>query len=187
MCYYSDILGDGDILALQLLTLVSIAAGIIFWVWFYLRNGLEEQLKAYALPIALWAVIGTLDIVITAKGTYMDPMREGNPLAEFIFVETGFLGPVVASILWISLWAGIVLIINRVKVNHAGFFSLAIFWSLAIGHLLGFSSWFAPFCGLNENYAMFLSGVPRYVKHVLFGCFMASLHYSALHRYLTTR
>ena len=187
MCHYTEILGSGDALTLQLLTVCSIAVCIAFWVWLYLKNGLERELKAYALPIALWTVMGTLDIVITAKGTYMDPLREGNPLAELVFVKTGFLGPVIASILWISLWAGIVLAINRMKVNHAGFFSLAIFWSLATGHLLGFSSWFIPFCGFNENYALFLSGVPRYLKHILFGCFAASLHYPSLHRYLTAR
>lgn len=178
MCIFTDILGSGDVLFLQLLTIGSIIASIWAAVWFYMQNGLEEELWAYAPPIALWTVFGTLDIVITAKGTFAEPLRESNPLARLIFLETGFFGPVIASVLWIALWAGIVYMINKMKIPYAGFFSLTIFWSLAVGHFFGFSSWFAPFCGFAENYSMLFAELPRILKVILLGMTIAIFHYS---------
>lgn len=182
MCHYSDILGIGDILVLQLLTIASIAGSICFWAWFYLKKGLGKELWSYAPPIALWIIAGTLDIVITTKGAFFDPLREGNPLARFIFVETGYPGPVIASILWIALWAVVVLIINKARIHHAGFFSLAVFYSLAVGHFFGFSSWFAPFCSFAENYELFLAGAPSYLKSIVIGSVIAILHYTGLQK-----
>jgi len=173
MCHYFDIVGSGDVLILQLLTLASIIVSILVWIKLYLQNGLEKELWAYGPAIAFWVVFGTLDILVTAKGTFLDPYREGNPLARFIFVETGYLGPVIASVLWISLWAGTVFLINRAKINGAAFFSSAIFWSLAVGHLFGFSSWFIPMCAISENYRMFFSEVPRVIKIMLVGMVIA--------------
>jgi hypothetical protein len=182
MCYYSEVLGGGGVLVLQLLTIVSIIASIMVWIWFYLKNGLEKELWEYAPPIVLWVIFGTLDIVITAKGTYLDPMNEGNPLARVIFVETGYIGPVVASILWISLWSVIVLAINKAKVNGAGFLSLAVFWSLVAGHFYGFSSWFDPFCGFAESYLAFFYGTPPFLKAIVLGFFLAMIHYSTMRK-----
>lgn len=178
MCHYSEILGSGDVLYIQLLTIGSIIAAIWAAAWFYMQNGLEKELWAYAPPIALWAIFGTLDIVITAKGTFTDPLREYNPLAREVFLQVGFLGPVVASVLWIALWAAIVYFINRMKIPHAGYFSLAIFWSLAIGHFFGFSSWFEPFCGFSKNYLLLFEEVPRMLKPILLGMTVAIFHYS---------
>lgn len=182
MCVFPDALGSGDILFIQLLTIGAIVASIWAAVWFYIQNGLERELWAYAPPIVLWAVFGTLDIVITARGTFTDPLRESNPLARFIFVEAGTIGPVVASVLWIALWAFIVYMINKMRVPHAGFFSLAIFWSLAVGHFFGFSSWFAPFCGFSENYSMLFAELPRFMKAILLGMTIAIFHYSGWKR-----
>lgn len=155
MCVYPDVLGGGAVLQAQALVLLSIAASIAFWVWMYGRQGVG--LRRYAIPIMLWIVFGTLDIMITVRGTFDDPYREGNPLARFIFVQSGPAGPVLSSILWIALWSGIVLLINkrfagpkngeREKIAVA-FVSLAIFYSVAAGHMFGFSSWFMPLCPL---------------------------------------
>jgi len=182
MCHYTDILGNGEILILQLFTVASIAGSICFWIWIYLKKGLMKELWSYAPPIVFWIITGTLDIVITAKGAFFDPLREGTPLARTIFVETGYPGPVVASILWIALWAAAVLIINKARINHAGFFSLAVFYSLAVGHFFGFSSWFAPFCGFAENYGLFLAGAPGYLKAIVIGTVMAIVHYAGLQK-----
>src|SRR5512143_350759 len=111
MCIYTDVLGSGQELGIQLLTLVAIASSIAFWVWAYHKQGVP--LRPYALPIILWIVFGSLDILITARGTFEDPYREGNPLARFIFVQSGPAGPVVASVLWIALWSGLVLLMNK--------------------------------------------------------------------------
>ncbi|MFH1685627.1 MAG: hypothetical protein ABH983_04955 [Candidatus Micrarchaeota archaeon] len=180
MCHYFDIIGSGEVLILQLLVLSSIIISIIIWIKLYLQNGLEKELWTYAPAIIFWIVFGTLDILVTAKGTFLDPYREGNPLARFIFVESGYLGPVIASILWISLWAGIVLLINKAKINGAAFFSCAIFWSLAVGHLFGFSSWFIPMCAISENYRLFFSEVPRVIKIILIGMVIAIFQYSGV-------
>ncbi len=182
MCHYFDIIGSGEVLILQLLVLASIIVSILIWIKLYLQNGLEKELWTYAPAIIFWIVFGTLDILVTAKGTFLDPYREGNPLARFIFVESGYLGPVIASILWISLWAGIVLLINKAKINGAAFFSCAIFWSLAVGHLFGFSSWFIPMCAISENYRLFFSELPRVIKIILVGMVIAIFQYSGLKR-----
>jgi hypothetical protein len=149
MCIFSGVLGNGAVLTLQGLTVISIAASIVFWVWAFSKSSLKERLHDYAVPICLWILFGTLDILITAKGTFGNPYREGNQLARFIFAETGFAGPLIASVLWITLWAGIVFGINKLKMPLAGFASLSVFYSLAAGHFSGFSSWYEPFCGLS--------------------------------------
>ena len=149
MCIYAEVLGSGSVLALQGLTILSIAASIVFWIWQFTKNDLREKLLEYIIPICFWVLLGTLDIVITAKGTFDNPYREGNQLARIIFIETGYLGPIIASVLWIALWSGIVFAINKLKMPLAGFVSLSIFYSLAVGHFSGFSSWYAPFCGLS--------------------------------------
>ncbi len=178
MCHYSEILGSGGVLAVQALTALSIAASIAFWVFVFSRAGV--RLRPYAIPISLWVLFGTLDIVITAKGTFGEPLREGNPLARFVFVESGFIGPVVASVLWVALWSSLILLINRrVKEAPAGFISLAIFYSLASGHLFGFSSWFAPLCQLSRaSWAMLPSWSLRLMGVILLGCAIAGIHFA---------
>ncbi|MEW6748983.1 MAG: hypothetical protein AB1295_04725 [Candidatus Micrarchaeota archaeon] len=145
MCSYDDVLAGGPALLVQALTLFSIAASIVFWVWAYWKQGIG--LRVLAVPLALWILFGTLDILITARGTYGDPSNEANPLAAFTFTHAGFWGPPIASMLWIALWAGLVLALNRFRVPYAGFVSLGVFYALAFGHLRGFSSWYGPLCG----------------------------------------
>jgi hypothetical protein len=181
MCHYSDILGDGGALMIQILTIASIALSIAFWVFAYWRQNVG--LKQYALPIILWVAFGTLDIIITARGTLGNPLREGNPLARFVFVETGWVGPLVASILWIALWAGIVLVVNkRLKAPLAIYISLAVFYSLGIGHVFGFSSWFIPFCDVSLVYRTTLAFIPNFIKIIALGCVAAALHFFAAGR-----
>ncbi len=183
MCIYSDVLGSGPELEIQLLTLVAIASSILFWVWAYRRLGVP--LRPYALPIILWILFGSLDILITARGTFDDPYREGNPLARLIFVQSGFAGPVVASVLWIALWSGIVLAINKkfgernknndMRNTLVSFVSLAVFYSVATGHFFGFSSWFLPLCPVARGFALMrnIAGI------ILIGCFLSALHIGA--------
>lgn len=188
MCIYADVLGSGPELEIQMLTLVSIASSISFWVWAYRKQGVP--LRPYALPIILWIAFGTLDIMMTARGTFDDPYREGNPLARFVFVQSGFAGPVVASVLWIALWSGIVLAINKksgslaIGEGNGGaargttlvlFVSLAIFYSVAAGHFFGFSSWFLPLCAVARGFALMrnIAGI------ILIGCLLSAAHLSA--------
>ncbi len=197
MCHYSGILGSGDALVAQILTVLSIVLSIAFWAWVYRRYGVA--LRPYIVPLALWVIFGTLDIVITARGTISNPLMEGNPLAQFVFVNTGAVGPVVASVLWISLWSLIVFVINKkIKPGKPAspapkttkpvalarrvfslpqFLSLAVFYSLAVGHMRGFSSWYAPLCGISETIYGLLPGVlERFVGICFAGAALAALH-----------
>ncbi len=184
MCVYPDVLGSGAVLQAQSLLAVAIAASIAFWVWAYRRQGVG--LGQYAVPIALWIIFGTLDIAITARGTFDDPFREGNPLARFIFVQSGPAGPVIASVLWIALWSLIVLLVNKRFAGQkntdseriaASFVSLAVFYSVAAGHLLGFSSWFIPLCPV----ARFAPGiVSHFMIAVVVGSCAAAFHTAAI-------
>lgn len=177
MCIYGSVLGDGVVLVAQMLTMGAIIATAVFWVWAYMRSGIN--MRRYALPIGLWFVFGTLDIVITTKGV-LSGGQEGNSLAAFVFSAFGQYGPVAASVLWISLWAAAVLVINRMKVARAEFLSLAVFYSLAFGHFLGFSSWFLPFCVFTQAAGVFVSGMLRPFVIVLSGCALAFMHRIAI-------
>lgn len=175
MCHYTDVIVGGDALGIQLLTAVAIAASIASWVYAYRLA--KVDLRQYAVPITIWVLFGTLDILITARGTLGNPEREGNPLARYVFAETGWIGPVVASVLWISLWAGTVLAVNRLlKPPLAQFISLSVFYSLAIGHIFGFSSWFVPMCSISTVYRATLGFIPRFLKIIALGICVSALH-----------
>ncbi len=194
MCHYNDVLGSGGELAVQLLTALTIVAGIAAWVLIYRRMGVG--LRQYAVPICLWILFGTLDILITARGTYENPMAEGNPLARAIFSGTeagaiGWFGPPLASLLWISLWSGLVLAVNVKFANRkmgpvpasipiVQFVSLAVFYSLAAGHLYGFSSWFVPMCQVARAYSM-IPGIPRLAIIIALGCLASAAHLCLRH------
>src|SRR5271157_6506716 len=174
MCYYIDVLGQGAALVAQLITLVVIALSIAFWAWMYKKHNVD--IKRYTVPIALWVIFGTLDIIITARGTIGNPMLEDNPLTREVLLLSGDYGPAIASILWISLWAFIVLIINKkLKPQLAMFISLAVFYSLAFGHFLGFSSWFDPLC--TDLSLVFLQGWSILIPGIIvMGCILAAIH-----------
>jgi hypothetical protein len=177
MCFYDSVLGSGPVLVLQMLTVGAIIATAFAWVWAYLRSGVD--IRRYALPIGLWFVFGTLDIVITAKGVLAGSHTEANTLAAFVFSVFGAYGPVMASMLWISLWAGAVLVINRLKVARAEFITLAVFYSLAVGHFIGFSSWFQPFCIFSQTADVLVSGMLQPFVIILAGCALAVVHLNA--------
>lgn len=178
MCIYNDILGSGDILILQILTAGAIMASIAFWIFAYWKNNVK--LEPYLLPISLWIVFGTLDILITVRGTFLDPLREGNPLARFIFSNAGYLGPAIASILWISLWALAVLLLNR-KIKEAGLISLVVFYSLAAGHFTAFSTWYMPFCDLAFN--KIFEELPDFVRAFLIGSVISIAHWQLRNKF----
>jgi hypothetical protein len=158
----------------------------MLWVWIYRQQ--KVGLAQYLVPIALWIVFGTLDIVVTAKGTLGAPEHEGNPLARFVFTETGFLGPVVASVLWISLWSLAVLAINkRLAPPLSYYLSLAVFYSLGIGHVFGFSSWFGPTCAFAGWEDRFLDFIPEFLRIIGFGAIAAAGHFFAQRQYIKSK
>lgn len=189
MCRYSDfsmLLGSGDALLIQLLTVASIAISIAFWVWAYRKAGVP--LAPYAIPVILWIFFGTLDIVVTAKGTLGAPEHEGNPLARFVFAETGYLGPVVASVLWITLWSLFALALNRKLAPPLSYYlSLVVFYSLGIGHVFGFSSWFGPTCAFAGWEDEFLAFIPEFLRIIGFGAIAAAVHFFAQRQYIKSK
>ncbi len=151
MCEFSGVLAEGEVLRFQLITLFVVIAIAGAWIYVYASRGLGKQLRLFLFPIALWLVFGTLDILITVRGTFSDPLSEANPATRMLLVQFGNWGAPVASVLWICLWAGVVYLLNRYRPGRAsGFVSLAIFYCLAAGHVFGFSSWFIPLCGLSK-------------------------------------
>lgn len=173
MCIYDGIFGSGAVLAAQALTLLTVLAAFVFWVWAYLKGGVSP--RRYAPAIAFWLLFGTLDILITTRGI-ADGHGEGNTLAAGVFSLFGAHGgPAVASVLWISLWAGLVLALNRHKVARAKFLSLAVFYSLAAGHFFGFSSWLLQLCGAAQALDSFAPGVAGLLVFAAVGCAAALL------------
>ncbi|MFN7991537.1 MAG: hypothetical protein U0R44_05245 [Candidatus Micrarchaeia archaeon] len=175
MCLSGELLGEGDALLLQGLTLASIGASVLLWIRIYAGAGIG--LRQYAVPIALWIAFGSLDAVMTANGTFSDPLREANPLTRFALVEWGFWGMPAASFLWVSLWAGLVLMINRAtKDGPSRLISLVVFYSLAVGHLFGFSSWYLPLCPIAKLFPPFVTTLP---KIIIGGALCAAAHHFA--------
>jgi hypothetical protein len=144
MCEFNQLLGSGMVLNIQLATVFAIAVTAFFWLGEFRKR--QVSVGLFRFPLALWAIFGTLDIILTAKGILEGTSGEGFWLARLVFGIFGIAGPVVASVLWISLWAGVVLALNRMRVPFYSTMSLMIFYALAIGHFFGFSSWFVPAC-----------------------------------------
>jgi len=154
--------------------LIAIAAGILIWRRILSSKGVP--LRYYMVPIAFWTLAGSLDILITAVGAFGDPAREGNLGARVIFMIAGDWGPAVAAFLWISLWSMVALAIQRSAGGKAEALTLVMFYCLGSGHLLGFSTWFIPFC----PYAAAVHSVFRYPIEPLYilvsGLALAALH-----------
>jgi len=144
MCELGQLFGTGMVLAIQLATLFAIAVTALFWLGEFRKR--QISITFFRFPLLLWAVFGTLDITITTRGIFNSPSSEGFWLAKLVFDSFGIVGPVVASVLWISLWAGIVLALNRMRPPFYSTISLMIFYALAISHFFGFSSWFVSAC-----------------------------------------
>lgn len=174
MCLYFDILGSGEVLLIQLVSVIAIVASIILWLWIYVRSSVP--LRGYAIPIILWIIFGSLDVLLTVRGTIASPMVEYNPLTRFLLENFGYAGGPIAVILWIALWASFVFAINRVaRKDVAVYVSLTTFYALAAGHLLGFSSWFAPLCQLSTIFS-FESITLRVAALVLVGGVLSAIH-----------
>ncbi|GEM_PF-1429508 len=185
MCIYSEILSsDPRVFGSQLVTIVTIILSALFWLFVFWKQKLLPKLKPLILPIILWIIFGTLDIVVTAKGTFGNPQREGNPATVWFLEQFGAYGPAVASLCWIFLWVGIVLVFLKYIKNKSlsNFLAMVIFYSLASMHFVGFSTWFIPFCSIAKTIQfenMWI--VPGIVglKSLFFGVILSITHFSA--------
>ena len=139
---YSDFFGSGLALYAQIATLLAIAISTIAWRAVYIRIGIWKEFISLALfPLILWVILGTLDIAITTRCAYANPLCEGNMDARWFFGQFRFFGGALASIAWISLWAAIMAALMKYKNKFSNIIILTILYALAFGHLLGFSTW----------------------------------------------
>jgi len=139
------VLGSGPVFEVQMLTLLTIAASTLLSIRLYVKTGRRRILELAWPPLLIWAVAGTLDVLLTAKAVQGSPLKEANPLARALFTELGPLGPPAASILWITLWASISLLVDislhSINKRLNAFTQLTLFYSLALGHLYALSGW----------------------------------------------
>ena len=181
MCVYTDVISQNqEILLSQVLTIVVIIFSALFWITVFKNQKMIQNLIACIFPVILWIIFGSLDILITVKGTFGNPNREGNPLAKELFKQFGFIGPAVASFIWIFLWVGVVFLFFKfIKSSTvSNFLSRTVFYSLFIGHLIGFSSWWAPLCGISniiDSTDWIIPGVLS-MPIILLGTFLALIH-----------
>jgi hypothetical protein len=186
---YTDIFGSFGSwyeLIVQIAALMAIAASIVAWFFIYRKSKLS--LKPYVVPIGLWILFGTLDVLLTSRTIVLDRIYSAEPPYNLIVIAlttASLIG--VVSVAWISFWSWIVLVVNTSlkKISWAVFISLAIFYSLALGHLFSLSSQFAP---LYQFYEMFWGLLPEWMNAlvagaspalamaILAGCVLAVLH-----------
>ena len=190
---YDSILGTGAVLYLQALTALAILFTATFWLFVFFRTGRGRILRLILLPLLIWVVFGSLDILITARGVYDNPYWESNLPAREIFLAFGpFLGPPIAVILWISLWAGLSILFDhgtwKVLPNwFRDFTQLTIFYSLAVGHFFAFHSWVSWGQGIARLGLMPAGEINvAYFPWILLGATLAAAH-TTLIRYRPSR
>jgi|GEM_PF-5255153 len=186
---YDSILGSGSVAVSQALTALTICASSMLWALAYHRLGAGHILRLAAVPIALWVLAGSADILVTAKGTFEDATREGNPLARNVLIWVGPLfGPAIASAAWISLWACVALLLDhglRPFERSRQMAILTLYYSLFLGHLFAFSGWMSWGGRLHELGFHTMSQMPVagimifnvfYIGWVVIACALSSLH-----------
>jgi len=94
------------------------------------------QLKPFILLLLLFALTGIPDVVITSHYAYLQPEKEGNPLAAyFLSFEYGIA---MAAFLWAFGWILLSEAFVRMKLYPLAYFTLL---ALFAGHLLGTLTW----------------------------------------------
>jgi hypothetical protein len=143
-----EILGSGKILQAQLILLVTNSLTIALLVLLFRRWQLLDDLRPLAFPLALFAVFGTLDALVTTQGTWTNPHREANPMACVFLVWGGWLGYCLNCALWIAWWvlvlAGLTALRRRSEpptVHVVDGLRLWVAYALGLGHLGGWLSW----------------------------------------------
>lgn len=176
---FTEFFASDNAIYAQLLTFLAVA--ITAYFWYFAHGKLKIDLKPFSLPIILWFVFGSLDIMITARGVFGEPGREGNPLAKNIFLSVGpIIGPPLASILWITLWAVVAIALyyasKKLQREWIADARYAIFYSLAVGHFFGFMSWMAFGQGIRNAWRALDKQVWFFDIGILAGVLLAIAH-----------
>lgn len=148
MSDYVSIFGSGNVLFAQIVVFLTIIISIIFVLWILWKRKRLHILRILAIPITLFFIFGTLDALITIKGTFLEPLMESNPLAKSFLLIGGWIGFSILTFFWITSFSLLALLIYETSIKFKPpnnkiieSLSLFIFYSLAMGHLFGFSSW----------------------------------------------
>lgn len=139
---------ERSILGQQIVLLLSIAAAIgLAYAYLRWRHRLSS-LRSLWLPLSLFTLFGTLDALVTVRGTWNAPWREGNPAMRAFLVWGGWIGQCVGSAVWIVGWTLVLDGLESLRLRLAGRWAALVGWlrlwtayALALGHLNGFASW----------------------------------------------
>lgn len=94
------------------------------------------KIKPLVLLLLLFALTGIPDVVITTHYAYLQPEKEGNPLAAF-FLSFEF-GMIIGAFLWAFGWILLSELFVRLNLRPLAYFTLL---SLFAGHMLGLLTW----------------------------------------------
>lgn len=141
-------LGSGQVLRAQLILLVTNSLTIALLVLLFRRWQLLGDLRPLVVPLALFAVFGTLDALVTTRGTWTDPYHEANPMARLFLMWGGWPGYCLNCALWIVCWVlvlgGLTALRRRAKPSTGRIMDglrLWVAYALGLGHLGGWLSW----------------------------------------------
>ncbi len=136
------------VVVLQVILLLTIGASIGLVIIYLHRLGRLGYVRPWLIPIALFAVFGSLDAWVTMSGTWNAPWREGNPSIRAFMEWGGWWGQCIATAVWIVGWSllvdGLGWLGRRLPGRWGTLVSyspLLTFYALAIGHLDGLVSW----------------------------------------------
>ncbi len=137
-----------QVVILQSILLLTIGASIGLVVFTLHRLGWLGYARPWLVPIALFAVFGSLDAWVTMSGTWNAPWREGNPSIRAFMEWGGWWGQCIATAVWIAGWSLFVVGLGGLARRLPGRWGtlastgpLLTLYALALGHLDGLLSW----------------------------------------------
>jgi hypothetical protein len=138
---------DYGIFPAQVVGMLILAAVSAFWLWVYNKRAPLKTLKPLLLPIALFAICGILDFIVTVNGTYYNPAKESDPIVKPFLLGWGTAGFVFITCLWISFCILSTLFLyeferrKKISKKKSLFLRSWFFYGASWYHLLGFLSW----------------------------------------------
>ncbi len=191
---YDTLLAEGGGLISQISVLLTIAFSMVMVFHIYRRLKLLFMLRKAAIPLLGFIIFGTLDAVITAKGTFRHPEMEGNPTMAAFLHTFGWVGSSISAFLWILFWMGVAAMIYKLHMARKPYRGILVtlvvyvFYSLAAGHYFAFSSWttFMPFRDVPAAIYSATTNIASPFGPILFvgmsfGLILTAVHFAVLH------
>lgn len=137
-----------DVLPQQVVLLLTIIVSAGAALAYIHRKGRLDSIRPVVVPLFFYAVFGTLDALVTLRGTWNDPWREGNPSLRVFLVWGGWWGQCIGTALWVLVWLlildGLEVLRRRSRGRARAFWGgsrLLTAYALATGHLYGLLTW----------------------------------------------